>query len=40
MIKAHLASDKIHLHAKALYRGIIMPKDMDNASLNYPKLID
>lgn len=30
MLRAHLASHKIHLPAKHLERGIVMPRDMES----------
>jgi hypothetical protein len=40
MLKAHLALMKIHISTKALERGIIMPRDLDSNTENYPKVKD
>ena len=37
MLKARLASDKLHIDAKCLERGILMPRDIDGgADKKYP----
>ena len=39
MLKAHLAAIKCHIPAKALERGIIMPRDQEQTG-QYPKIED
>ena len=40
MLKATLAQNKIHINAKILERGIVMPRDLDNNHPGYPKIVD
>ena len=39
MLKAHLASVKIHIPTKAITNGIIMPRDFDSGG-DYPAVLD
>lgn len=38
MLKAHLATMKIHLPTETLTKAIVMPKDMETNPENYPKI--
>jgi hypothetical protein len=40
MLKAHLAQLKIHIPSSALERGIIMPRDLESNTENYPKVLE
>ena len=40
MLKAHLATMKIHLPTETLTKAIVMPKDMETNPENYPKIKD
>ena len=40
MLKAMLAQNKIHINARAIERGIVMPRDLDNNHPGYPKVAD